>query len=173
MVGRIINKISGLTKKSKLKSCGKNSSIHGTCTGFFKNVSLGSNTHIGRKNDFNCLLAKVIIGSHVFTGPEVMFITGNHRIDVVGKYMDEINNSEKRPDDDQDIIVEDDVWIGARAIILKGVNIGRGSIVAAGAVVSKDVSPYSIVGGVPAVEIRKRFNSEEIIKHEQLLKNKL
>jgi len=56
-----------------------------------------------------------------------------------------------------------DVWIGARAMILDGVKIGNGAIVAAGAVVTKDVSPYSIVGGVPAKEIRKRFD-EPVIK---------
>ena len=54
------------------------------------------------------------------------------------------------------IVIEDDVWIGARVIILKGVTIGKGSIIGAGSVVTKDVEPYSIVGGNPAKLIRKR-----------------
>jgi maltose O-acetyltransferase len=58
--------------------------------------------------------------------------------------------------DKEPVIIEDDVWIGARVIILPGVKIGKGSIVGAGAVVTKDVEPYSIVAGVPAKLIRKR-----------------
>jgi acetyltransferase-like isoleucine patch superfamily enzyme len=53
------------------------------------------------------------------------------------------------------VIIEDDVWLGARVTVLKGVTIGRGAVVAAGAVVTKDVPPYTVVGGVPAREIRK------------------
>lgn len=59
-------------------------------------------------------------------------------------------------------IIGNDVWIGARAIILSGVNIGDGAVIAAGAVVTKDVEPYTIVGGVPAKPIRKRFTDEQI-----------
>lgn len=64
------------------------------------------------------------------------------------------------------VIIEDDVWIGHSAIILSGVTIGCGSIIAAGAVVTKDVPPCSIVGGNPARLIKKRFqNDEDIIEH--------
>ncbi len=59
------------------------------------------------------------------------------------------------------IIIEDDVWIGARAIILKGVTIGKGSVVAAGAVVTRDVPPYSLVGGVPAKVLRSDIKWEK------------
>ena len=61
-----------------------------------------------------------------------------------------------------DIIVENDVWIGYRATILSGVNIGQGAIIAAGSVVTKDVPPYAIVGGVPAKVIKYRFPPEMI-----------
>ena len=66
-----------------------------------------------------------------------------------------------------DIIVDDDVWIGQNAVILSGVHIGQGAVVAAGAVVSKDVPPYAVVGGVPAKVIKYRF-SQEII--DELMK---
>ncbi len=59
-------------------------------------------------------------------------------------------------------IIGNDVWIGARVTILSGVSIGDGAIIAAGAVVTKDVEPYTIVGGVPAKPIRKRFTDEQI-----------
>ena len=99
-----------------------------------------------------------------------MFITGNHRIDLVGEYMINVTNEMKLPENDQDIIIEDDVWIGARAIILKGVKIGEGSIIAAGAVVTKNIPPYSIYYGIN--KIKKRFTEEQIKLHKEILKNK-
>ena len=66
-------------------------------------------------------------------------------------------------------IIGDDTWIGARVCILAGVTIGRGAIVAMGSVVTKDVAPYTIVGGVPARVIRSRFTEEEVIKHDRML----
>lgn len=60
------------------------------------------------------------------------------------------------------VIIGNDVWIGFGAMLMEGIKIGDGAVIAAGAVVTKDVKPYSIVGGVPAKEIRKRFSDEEI-----------
>lgn len=65
--------------------------------------------------------------------------------------------------------IEDDVWIGFGVTILSGVRIGRGAIIAAGAVVVKDVQPYSIVAGNPAHEKARRLSDEEIVRHEQML----
>ena len=67
------------------------------------------------------------------------------------------------------MVIEDGCWVGANVTILKGVTIGRGSVVAAGAVVTRSCPPYSIVGGVPARVIKPRFTAEEIAKHEKLL----
>ena len=169
LVRKVINRINGLIIKTKLKKCGRHSRIHGDCDGVFKNVIIGSNSIIGPKNFFNTTIAKVYIGNYVFTAPEVVFITGNHTINIIGRYMLDISDGEKDKRDDEDIIVQDDVWIGTRAMILKGVVIGKGSVVAAGAVVTKNVPPYSIVAGVPAKIIRKRFSNEEIATHERLL----
>ena len=66
------------------------------------------------------------------------------------------------------ITIGNDVWIGTGAILLDGVKIGDGAIVAAGAVVSRNVEPYSIVAGVPARELRKRFSQEEILQLQEL-----
>lgn len=67
-----------------------------------------------------------------------------------------------------DIVIDNDVWIGYEAVIMAGVHIGNGAIIAARAVVTKDVLPYTIVGGVPARPIRKRFDEEVIRKLETL-----
>lgn len=66
--------------------------------------------------------------------------------------------------------IGDDVWIGTHSIIMTGVKIGDGAIVAAGSVVTKNVEPYSIVGGVPAKFIKMRFSDDDIQKHQQMLK---
>ena len=72
-------------------------------------------------------------------------------------------------DNKGDIVIGNDVWIGYEAVIMAGVHIGDGAIVGTRAVVTKDVPPYTIVGGIPAKEIRKRF-SPDIIEQMQTLK---
>ena len=76
---------------------------------------------------------------------------------------------DKHPEDDQDVHIEDDVWIGTNTTLLKGVTVGRGAVVAAGALVTKDVPPYAIVGGVPAKVLKYRFTPEQIQEHERQL----
>ena len=71
-------------------------------------------------------------------------------------------------DNKGDIVIGNDVWIGYEAVILSGVTIGDGAIIGARAVVTKDVAPYSIVGGVPAKEIRKRYDPQTIERLIQL-----
>lgn len=73
---------------------------------------------------------------------------------------------------DEKIVIENDVWIGFGSIILGGVKIGQGSIIAAGSVVTKDVLPFSIYGGVPAKKIRERFDSEtDLAAHLKIYKS--
>ena len=92
--------------------------------------------------------------------PRVTIVTGNHKFDIPGMYMQQINDSMKTKEDDVDIIIGNDVWIGTRSIILPGVKIGNGVIIGAGAVVTKDVPPYAIVGGNPAKIIKFRKQDE-------------
>lgn len=138
----------------------------------WENISLGNHISIGQDSLFMCSRANIHIGDHVMFGPQVTCITGGHRTDVLGRYMDMVGNNEKRPEDDRDIVFKGDNWVGSNVTVLRGVTVGEGSVIAAGAVVTKDVPPYSIVGGIPAKVIKKRFSKEEIDIHRNLLSGK-
>lgn len=131
------------------------------------NMSIGDGTSIPKGSTFYCTEAPLIIGKKVIFGPNPTIITGDHRIDVVGKYI--MDSHEKLPENDAPVIIEDDVWFGANVTILKGVTIGRGSVVAAGAVVTRSCPPYSIIGGIPAKVLKYRFTVEECLLHEKTL----
>lgn len=108
-------------------------------------------------------LEKIQIGNYCSIGPDCVFILGGgHNTNRLSTYpfllyygKRENESIVKGP-----IIIDDDVWIGYGATILSGVHIGQGAVVAAGAVVTENVDPYSIVGGIPARRIRYRFPEE-------------
>ena len=133
----------------------------------WKNLILDEYVTIGPRALIYCTNSKVIFKKKVVVGPGLTIIAGDHNYSEIGKFICDQRN--KRPEDDQDVIIESDVWIGANVTILKGVTIGRGSVVAAGAVVTKSCPPYSIIGGVPAKVIKQRFSAEEIELHEKIL----
>ena len=122
-----------------------------------ENLSIGDGTSIPKGATFYCTKAPLTIGKKVIFGPKPTIITGDHRIDIQGKYIIDITDDEKLPENDQPVTIEDGCWIGANVTILKGVTLGHDSVVAAGSVVTKSCEPYSIIGGVPAKLIRRRF----------------
>jgi len=135
----------------------------------FENIEVGDYVSIGKGSALVAARSRIIFGNRCACGANVIIIGGNHNTSVVGQPQ-LLVSTEKRPEDDQDVVVEDDVWVGSGAIILKGVRLGRGSIVAAGAVVTKEVLPYTIVGGIPAKIISMRFGEiETLLKHEDAL----
>jgi acetyltransferase-like isoleucine patch superfamily enzyme len=158
--------------KKCMKRCGKSVYIRPLTSDFkgLYNLSVGDYTSIPKGSIFYCTEAPLTIGNRVTFGPRPTIITGDHRIDVIGKYIQE--NVDKLPENDLPVLIEDDVGVGANVTILKGVTIGRGSVIAAGAVVSKSTPPYSIAGGVPAKVIKYRFTPEQILKHEEILYKK-
>ncbi len=81
----------------------------------------------------------------------------------------QITEAEKPKGLDKDVVVEEDVWIGCNVTLLSGVTVGRGSVIAAGAVVTKSCPPYSLLGGVPAKVIKIRMSVDEILEHERNL----
>jgi len=97
-------------------------------------------------------------------GSVEVLLDGNHHPEWVSTYPFRIRydlpgaHQDGHPFSRGSVVIGNDVWVGWRAVILSGVTIGDGSIVAAGAVVTKDVAPYTIVGGVPACMIRRRFD---------------
>ena len=120
---------------------------------------------------------KLIIGKFcsIACGTKFLFNCANHTLKSLSTYTFplfyeewelEKSNITTAWDNKGDIVIGNDVWIGSEAVIMAGVHIGDGAIIAARAVVTKDVPPYTIVGGTPAKEIRKRFDAEVI---QQLL----
>lgn len=157
--------------RKKSKSCGKNLGIGpGFIVSGIQNISFGDDVSIGPNCVFYSTHAELKIGRGVMFGPNVTIATGNHRTDVVGEFMCHISETDKLDKNDKDVIIEDDCWIGAGAIILKGVTIGRGSIIHAGAVVSKDVDPYTIYFSRDFS--KPRFTEEQILEHEAKIKEK-
>jgi acetyltransferase-like isoleucine patch superfamily enzyme len=116
---------------------------------------------------------KLVIGNFVSIASNVRFILGgNHQIDTFSTFPVKSVFIEHSPQDDAmtrgAIEVEDEVWIGANSIIISGVKLGKGSIIAAGSVVTKNVEPFSIVGGNPAKFIRWRIPEDLIEERKKI-----
>ena len=109
-------------------------------------VMIGDHTRVGLHNT---IIGPVIIGNHVNLAQGITVTALNHNFEDSNKRIDEQGVSTSA------VIIEDDIWIGANAVILPGVTIGHHSVVAAGAVVTKDVPPHSLVVGVPAKIIKQ------------------
>lgn len=150
IVGKLCNTIRVFCAKHIFLKCGKISTLDRRAYfGNGKDITIDDFSGIGA----NCTIpSNIVIGKYVMMAPEVYIIDNNH-----------ITNDPQTPMCFQGkttklaTYIEDDCWICARAMIMPGRRIGKGSIVAAGAIVTKDVAPYSIVGGNPAKLIKKRL----------------
>lgn len=133
-----------------LESVGENLDVNKRVyLGFGRGIRIGSDTGLGNNADLH---GPLVIGSHVMISPEVMIHTRNHRISDLDTPIGEQGYTSY-----ETVTIEDDVWVGARSIILPGVTIGRGSVIGAGAVVTKDVPPFSIAAGNPARVVGSRL----------------
>ncbi len=133
----------------ELVSIGDNVTFyHGVCfQGAGDGIEIGSGSHFA---PYGVLYGPLEIGEGCCVAAHVVFASVGH------SYDDPDIPFAARAGISKKIVVEDNVWIGANAVIIQGVRIGTGSIIGAGAVVTKDVEPYSVMGGVPARLIRKR-----------------
>lgn len=132
-----------------ISSMGRNVNIERGAV-FPENLIIGDNSGLG----VNCdIFGPVRIGSNVMMGPEVVIYTTNHVHDNT-----EIPMSKQGITEPREVVIEDDVWIGRRVIIMPGVTIGKGSIIGAGAVVSKNIPPYSVAVGTPARVVKNRIS---------------
>ncbi len=141
-----------------------------------------SHTEVGDYTYFsaNCQIMHAVIGSFCSIGPGTKIGLGSHPTNLVAtspifystsKVVNNINWVDRDYHDEfSKVKIEDNVWVGADVYIMNDVEIGEGAVCAAGSVVTKDVPPYAIVGGVPARVITYRFDQQTI---EQLLKLKI
>lgn len=130
-----------------------------------KHVIIGDNVGINRR----CvIITDIEIGNHVLIAPHCALLNrGEHSYNMIGEtiFTAPRSRSEK-------IIIGDDVWIGFGSIILGGLTIGEGAVIAAGSLVLNNVPPYSVVAGSPAKVIKQRFNYEEIVRHKEMVRQK-
>lgn len=133
--------------KKGLSSCGKMVKIGAGCElKPLKNIAIGDRTEIGSRALFWTTRAKIIIGDDVIFGPGVTIITGDHPTNIKGRTINSINDEEKPPCCDQDVVIDNDSWIGCNVTILKGMHIHEGAVIAAGSVVTKEIPPFTIWG---------------------------
>ena len=152
IVGKLPRKLRYWCCKLIFAECGKNVNIErganfGSGLGF--NLKIGENSGIG----INCTLPREIeIGENVMMGPECYFLSANHaynNIDTPMKFQGNLGHKKT--------IIEDDVWIGRQVLVMPGRTIKKGSIIAAGCVLTKDFPEYSIIGGNPSRLIKSRI----------------
>jgi acetyltransferase-like isoleucine patch superfamily enzyme len=132
-----------------------------------RNIYLGDDVNLGVQPIIFAGMSEIHIGNGVMFGPRVMIFGGGHETRIVGKRMFDVE--EKLPGIDLGVRIEDDVWVGAGAIILRGVVIGRGSVIGAGSVVTRSVPEYSIAVGNPARVVKARFSDDDLAVHKKLL----
>lgn len=135
---------------------------------FSGNISLGYATTLGYNN---FLHGNISIGKYCQLGADIAIHTTNHPTNYMTTYINKnlFKGELKKLKETNTVVIGNDVWIGHNALIVGNVKIGNGAVIAAGAIVTKNVSPYTIVAGVPAKPIRKRF-SDAIINEVEALK---
>lgn len=164
--GEIINRIKWIRRsyyrhKYNLRSAHKRFLASKGLKKVSPDIIAGAYSYIGPGCE---IYPNVTIGNFTMLASDVLIIGGDHNFRTAG-----IPSVFNGRDGIKKTIIGNDVWIGARSIIMTGVTIGNGAIIAAGSVVTKDIEPYAIYGGVPAKKIKMRFNQDEISIHEKML----
>ena len=150
--GRLSRKIRCKLVKNFIAFCGKEVNIEKGAN-FNLDLELGDYSGVGINADIN---GKVIIGKYVMMGPDVKIYSRNHAFTRT-----DIPMMKQGFQQFKTVVIDDDVWIGGGVIILPGVHVGTGAILGAGAVVTKDVPQYAVVGGNPAKILKMRVMCKE------------
>lgn len=153
--------------KKRFQTCGENVKFSPYDQFSFGTISIGNDVFIASRAWF---VGEIYISDKVLFGPNVVILGGDHNTLEVGQYIFDVKT--KRDSQEGPIVIETDVWIGANTTILKNITIQRGTIVAAGSVVTKTFPPYSVLAGVPAKLVKRRFTEDEIRDHESILQIK-
>src|SRR5260221_1640218 len=147
MFRRVYTRGKMILMRPAFKRHGENFLFDPNSTYSYQTIEVGDDVFIAPGAVLIASKSLIIIGNKVMLGPNVTVMGGNHNTSKVGKFMFDVKT--KEPENDQPVTIEDDVWVGTGAIILKGVTVGRGCIVAAGGVVTKDTISYSVLGRGP------------------------
>lgn len=149
--------------KRKLKRCGERARFDPFTSTFagIRYISLGDDVFIGPRALISADGVDVSIGDDTIIGPALLILAGDHRFDRPG----ELYREHQGRGDNGPVAIGCNVWIGSRVLVLKGVRIGDGSVIAAGSVVTEDIPELSVAAGVPAKVVRPRFTGEERVLH--------
>ncbi|MBE6037126.1 MAG: acyltransferase [Clostridiales bacterium] len=149
---KLSKKLRAFCGKLMFDRCGKDLDL-GRRVSLSTRIEIGDRSGIG---DRSWIHGKVIIGDDVMMGPECVMLTANHNMARTDIPMNRQGDGEEKP-----VRIGNDVWLGARVIVLPGVTIGDGAVIGAGSVVTKDVPPYCVAAGNPARVIRDRRAAEK------------
>ncbi|WP_153505255.1 DapH/DapD/GlmU-related protein [Cumulibacter manganitolerans] len=160
---RIRNRIHRLGKR--LRYVDSTTYVHRS-TRVARDVTIGEFGFVGPGSQID---PGVELGRYVMLASHVAIVGDDHNFDIVGVPIQFAGRPKQ-----QRTFIEDDVWVGYRAIVRRGVRIGRGAIVAANSVVTKDVQPYEIVAGIPARHVAWRFaDPAQVARHDEMLRSAL
>ncbi len=120
-------------------------------------VQIGNGIHIGEGSVIHSGV-RISIGDNVIIGPQNIIVDLDHRFERMDLPINQQGMSGK------EVRIEEDVWIASHCVIIKGVTIGRGAVIAAGSIVNKSIPPYSVAAGVPAKAIKKRGEPQKEIR---------
>lgn len=133
-----------------------------------KNIFLQENTNLASNSYISAYNAKFIVKKNCAIAERLTVHTGNHAR-IIGMFITDITEANKPKGYDEDVVISEDCWIGCNVTLLSGITIGRGSTIAAGAVVNKSMPPYCVCGGVPCKPIKRIWTIDEILQHEAVL----